>query len=103
MPRFSEKHGATGACCKIHTRDGLSRRVSAAPSTSAGFHRRDEADHGLRHLAEGRCTLAGDRRVSGTLSVTQSEWGIKPYRAFMGALRVGDTAEVVLEVTLPMS
>jgi len=47
--------------------------------------------------------VADDGRVSGTLSVTQSEWGIKPYRAFMGALKVRDTVAVVLDVTLPTS
>jgi polyisoprenoid-binding protein YceI len=45
--------------------------------------------------------LAGDGRISGTLPVTQSEWGIKPYRAFMGALKVRDTVEVVLDAALP--
>jgi polyisoprenoid-binding protein YceI len=47
--------------------------------------------------------LAEDGRLSGTLSLTQSEWGIKPYRAFMGALRVRDTVEVVPDVMLPTS
>ena len=45
--------------------------------------------------------LASDGRVSGTLPVTQSEWGIKPYRGFMGGLKVRDTVEVVLDVRLP--
>jgi polyisoprenoid-binding protein YceI len=45
--------------------------------------------------------LAADGRVSGTLAVTQSEWGIKPYRGFMGALRVRDAVEVVIDVRLP--
>jgi hypothetical protein len=40
-------------------------------------------------------------RVAGALPVPQSEWGIKPYRAFMGALRVRDTVDVVLDVELP--
>jgi hypothetical protein len=44
---------------------------------------------------------AGDGRVRGTLPVTQSEWGIKPYRGMMGALKVRDTVEVVLDVPLP--
>ena len=43
----------------------------------------------------------GDGRVAGTLPVTQSEWGIKPYKAFMGALKVRDTVEIVLDVRLP--
>jgi hypothetical protein len=44
---------------------------------------------------------AADGRVRGTLPVTQSEWGIKPYRGMMGALKVRDTIEVVLDVPLP--
>jgi polyisoprenoid-binding protein YceI len=44
---------------------------------------------------------APDGRVSGTLPVIQSEWGIKPYRGLMGALKVRDTIEVVLDVSLP--
>jgi hypothetical protein len=47
--------------------------------------------------------LAQDGRINGTLPVTQSEWGIKPYRAFMGALKVRDGVEVVLDVALPAS
>ena len=45
---------------------------------------------------------AADDRVSGTLTVTQSEWGIKPYRGLMGALKVRDAVEVVLDVRLPL-
>ena len=46
-------------------------------------------------------TAAADGRVHGTLPVTQSEWGIKPYRGMMGALKVRDTIEVVLDVRIP--
>ena len=45
--------------------------------------------------------LGRDGRVTGMLPVTQSEWGIKPYRAFMGALKVRDTVEIVLDARLP--
>jgi len=45
--------------------------------------------------------LADDGRVNATLPVTQSEWGIKPYKALMGALKVRDEIEVVLDVPLP--
>jgi len=45
--------------------------------------------------------VSGDGQVAGTLPVTQSEWGIKPYKAFMGALKVRDTVEIVLDVRLP--
>jgi polyisoprenoid-binding protein YceI len=56
---------------------------------------------GITRPASFELDLADDGRVSGTLSVTQSEWGIKPFRAFMGALKVRDTVEVVFDVRLP--
>ena len=69
-----------------------------------------------RMVVHGELTMAGTTkpanfelrldergRVNGTLPVTQSEWGIKPYRAFMGALKVRDTVDVVLDVRLPSS
>jgi hypothetical protein len=65
-------------------------------------------------VAEGELTMAGstrpvaaeldvgaDGRVSGTIPLTQSDWGIKPYRGFMGALKVRDDVEVVLDARLP--
>ena len=53
------------------------------------------------HEAAFDIEVSGDGHVAGTLPVTQSEWGIKPYRAFMGALKVRDTVEVVVEARLP--
>jgi YceI-like domain len=62
----------------------------------------------------GQLTLAGvsrpasfeleatdDGHMTGTLPLTQSEWGIKPYRGFRGALKVRDTVEIVVDVQLP--
>lgn len=56
---------------------------------------------GTERPASFQLKLEADGRVTGRLSVTQSEWGIKPYRAFMGALKVRDTVEVMLDVRLP--
>ena len=36
-------------------------------------------------------------RVRATVPVVQTRWGIKPYRGFMGALKVRDDVEVVLD------
>ena len=44
---------------------------------------------------------AGGGRVSGTIGLTQSEWGIKPYRGLMGALKVRDDVEVVVDAPKP--
>jgi len=56
---------------------------------------------GTRRTASFELNATADGRVRGTLPVTQSEWGIKPYRGMMGALKVRDTIEVVLDVPLP--
>lgn len=42
-----------------------------------------------------------DGQVKGTVPLTQSDWGIKPYSAMMGALKVKDELEVVLDAQLP--
>jgi polyisoprenoid-binding protein YceI len=49
----------------------------------------------------GRLDESGERlRVSGRAVVTQSEWGIKPYTAFLGALKLRDDVEVEFEADM---
>jgi hypothetical protein len=48
-----------------------------------------------------RLDVGADGRVSGTIPLTQSEWGIKPYRGLMGALKVRDELEIALDARLP--
>ena len=65
-------------------------------------------------VVDGQLTMAGttrpvtarldvnaDGRVTGTIPLTQSNWGIKPYRGLMGALKVRDELEIVLDARLP--
>ena len=40
-------------------------------------------------------------RVTATVPVVQSEWGIKPFRAFMGALKVRDQVDVAIDIRVP--
>ena len=48
-----------------------------------------------------RAALARDGdRVRGTIPLIQSRWGIKPYRGMMGALKVRDEVEVVVDAPL---
>jgi polyisoprenoid-binding protein YceI len=67
-----------------------------------------------RLTAEGELTMAGSTRpvtaeldvddaggVRGTIPLTQSAWGIKPYRGLMGALKVRDELDVVIDARLP--
>jgi polyisoprenoid-binding protein YceI len=44
-----------------------------------------------------RLAVGADGHVTGTIPVTQSEWGIKPYRGLMGALKVRDEVEIVID------
>ena len=74
----------------------------------------EAAEGGGRLAVRGELTIRGqsrpvtfalsvgrDGQVSGTAALVQSEWGIKPYRGLMGALRVRDSLEVVFEGALP--
>jgi YceI-like domain len=42
-----------------------------------------------------------DGRATATIGLRQSDWGIKPYRGLMGALKVRDELEIVVDVRLP--
>jgi len=71
------------------------------------------ADHEDRLDLDGDLTIAGvtrptraavdvvDGRATATIPLRQSEWEIKPYRGMMGALKVRDELEIVLDVRLP--
>jgi polyisoprenoid-binding protein YceI len=72
-------------------------------------------DGGARLVVEGELTISqstrpitaqldidGEGRVSGTIPLAQSSWGIKPYRGLMGALKVRDELEILIEARLPV-
>jgi polyisoprenoid-binding protein YceI len=76
---------------------------------SSAVRRVGDGDGG-RLAVEGELTIAGatrpvaaeldvdaDGRVHGTVPLTQSAWGIKPYRGLMGALKVRDELEIVID------
>jgi polyisoprenoid-binding protein YceI len=46
---------------------------------------------------------SGDGALRATVVVVQSDWGIKPYSALFGALKVADEVEVRIDVGLPAS
>jgi YceI-like domain len=78
-------------------------RSAAVEPDDGGLTVRGELElAGTTRPATFALTAAADGRVRGTLPVTQTEWGIKPYRGMMGALKVRDTVEVVLDVPLPL-
>jgi hypothetical protein len=46
-------------------------------------------------------TRVGDGRVRGEVELVPSRWGIQPYRALLGTLKVQDRVRVVFDVALP--
>jgi polyisoprenoid-binding protein YceI len=46
-------------------------------------------------------TVGDDGTVRGTITLSQSDFGIKQFKALMGALKVSDSVEVELEAQLP--
>ncbi|MGH3263236.1 MAG: YceI family protein [Trebonia sp.] len=44
--------------------------------------------------------LADDGRLAGSATVKQTDWGIKPYTALFGALKVADEVQVSLDARL---
>ena len=55
---------------------------------------------GQTHPITAELAMTPDGRVSGTIPITQTTWGIKPYRGLMGALKVRDDVEVVIDARL---
>jgi hypothetical protein len=55
---------------------------------------------GTTRPVTGRLTRGADGLVTGTIPVVQSQWGIKPYRGLMGALKVRDDVEILIDVRL---
>jgi polyisoprenoid-binding protein YceI len=45
--------------------------------------------------------LADDGHVTGSATITQSTWGMKPYSTLFGTLKVNDDVEVRIDATLP--
>jgi polyisoprenoid-binding protein YceI len=77
------------------------------------FHSTSVRRSGEQLAVEGELTLAGttrpvsaeltrgaDGRLTGTIPVVPSQWGIKPYRGLMGALKVRDDVEIVIDAPL---
>lgn len=55
---------------------------------------------GVTQHAAVRAAVSEQGRVRGGTTVIQSEWGIKPYSAFLGALRLADKVEIEFEAQL---
>jgi polyisoprenoid-binding protein YceI len=101
---------------RVEIRKNIAEKVLG--SQPIRFRSRDVrlAEGDARLTVEGELSMAGGARpvtarlaidgggaIRGTILLTQSDWGIKPYRGLMGALKVRDDVEVVIEADLPPS
>jgi len=88
---------------KVLGSDPITFRSSAASlDGSGGLHVEGELTiAGSSRPTAFELAVAEDGAVSGTMQVTQSDWAIKPYSGLMGALKVRDSVDVVLDAQLP--
>lgn len=56
---------------------------------------------GATHPVTINAGLDDDGWVRGSTTIVQSQWGIKPYSAFLGALRLADEVQVEFELPAP--
>jgi polyisoprenoid-binding protein YceI len=88
---------------KILRGEAIMFRSAAVESTAGKLMVRGELSlAGTSRPASFELNTTGDGQVTGSLPLTQSAWGIKPYRGLMGALKVRDTVEIVVDVQLPL-
>jgi uncharacterized protein involved in outer membrane biogenesis len=52
---------------------------------------------GQRHPISFELTAGGDGRITSTATVRQSDWGMKPYSALFGTLKVADEVQIAVE------
>jgi polyisoprenoid-binding protein YceI len=77
-----------------------SRRVERGPDGTLSV----EGDldlAGTRRPVAFALTAGDDGRLSGTARIKQTDWGIKPYSALFGTLKVVDEVDVEIDGTLP--
>jgi polyisoprenoid-binding protein YceI len=88
---------------KVLGGEPISFRSSAMETADAGrlSIRGELTIHGRSRPTGFELSVGPDGQVTGTVPLVQSEWGIKPYRGLMGALKVRDSIEIVFEGTVP--
>jgi polyisoprenoid-binding protein YceI len=86
---------------EILKRADIQFRSTAAERTDRGLAVRGELTLvGTTRPIAFDLTLA-DGRVNGVALLTQTDWGIKPYSALFGALKVADEVRVEIDARLP--
>ncbi|MDQ1567708.1 MAG: hypothetical protein QOF96_2588 [Actinomycetota bacterium] len=116
-PRSLEVTAATGGAKPVSDKDkkDIKKNISGLlGNDSITFTSTSIEVNDTKVKAEGSLSIAGqsrpvtldltatpDGRLSGSMTIVQSQFGIKPFSAMMGALKVKDEVEVNLDVALP--
>jgi hypothetical protein len=80
-----------------------SSRVEAGPD-GTGLRVEGDLDlAGARHPVAFHLDATADGRITGSARLRQSDWGMKPYSALFGTLKVADEVEVAVDARLPGS
>jgi hypothetical protein len=83
---------------KVLGGEPIAFRSTVVEPTAGGFQVRGELTiRGRSRPVVIDLATAPDGRVTATVPLRQSDWGIKPYRGLMGALKVCDEVEVIFE------
>ncbi|MGH7903375.1 MAG: YceI family protein [Candidatus Dormibacteraceae bacterium] len=84
--------------------EGLSRLSEAGASAGGPLEGSLEMNGRVQPATvDVKLEQAGGRlNVRGAATVRQTSWGIKPYTALLGALRVADQVEIVFELEVPV-
>jgi polyisoprenoid-binding protein YceI len=87
---------------KVLGSDQISFRSTAMEPAGGRISVRGELTlRGQARPADFELEVGDDGQVTGSAELVQSDWGIKPYRGLMGALKVRDSLEVVFQGRLP--
>ncbi len=82
----------------------ISYRSSAVTARDGGYDVEGELDLlGVRSPAVVLTVALDGDHLTGSATVKQTDWRIKPYSALFGTLKVADVVEVAIDVTLPRS
>lgn len=76
------------------------RSTSITASGDSGVVKGELTVAGKTAAAEFQATDNGNGQVTGTGTIVQSDFGIKPFTALMGALKIKDEVEIELTATL---
>jgi polyisoprenoid-binding protein YceI len=80
-----------------------SHRVEAGPD-GTGLRVEGDLDLvGTRRPVTFHLDAGADGRITGSTTLRQSDWGIKPYSTLFGTLKVTDDVEVAVEARLPQT